>query len=633
MRLRRIFLGGKMSGVRRDSLYRSAIAIAALVFTVVEFDSRSALADTVCRELRVSLQPDCFRPSLQSNCNKRRSGSQLDLGPQLAVWVTDQDGKFVDTIMVTALTGTRGIGNRPGRWDFRSAPRFPYGRRSNVLPVWAWARGKLYSQVVMQDGKEDGLGFHESVSSPDPYYCRPMGLSEVDVDAITCPTAVFSSAKGRFDSSRNNPYPPRNDLFSFTDRDCDEPFSKAGSACAKSAMAFAMVNDLDAVSRATPSYGKPYEIRRRLPQSTGPGNFFLNVEINKEFDQNANHAYSTFQDPQLPESGIETNIGQPSVVFQIPFLVGETSQYFSTNTAKGYGDWDGHSGVLHPLDVTISSSPGSGLGRLLSFRSSWTEGEGVEARVHVMTSGCGAVDVFNPDGGQSGDGGQAGCSPVSAPTNLEPKAVRATSATLRFAQGGEGDNRVLEYEIRYVEGPNIDEASFSQGIPVGVVEPGTPGSSAEVLIWELKPSTRYTLGIRAKGSCGNSSQLESLSFETPAMVFQQLSGCFIATASFGSPLSDRISSLRWMRDVAVLNSPLANESVKAYYRSSPVFAAALATSSPARALVRVGLDPIVDLAEAIRSLAGNKVTVFSPPNSPEPEELAWIAALFSENVP
>lgn len=172
---------------------RSLGGLLAVAMAVFLPGARSACANILCREVRVVVQPDCFRPNLAAQCNKRKTGSQLDLGPQIAIWVTDASGRFVDDVMVTALTGTRGIGNRPGRTDFRSAPRFPYGRRPYVLPVWAWARGKLYDSVAIQDGKEDGLGFHESVSSPDPYYCRPMGLNEVDVDAITCPTALTST--------------------------------------------------------------------------------------------------------------------------------------------------------------------------------------------------------------------------------------------------------------------------------------------------------------------------------------------------------------------------------------------------------------------------------------------------------
>ena len=75
----------------------------------------------------------------------------MDLGPQIAVWLQDASGAFVDTLMVTNATAVRGIGNRPGRSDFLSGPLFPYGKRIMALPIWAHARGKTYSTLFMQE--------------------------------------------------------------------------------------------------------------------------------------------------------------------------------------------------------------------------------------------------------------------------------------------------------------------------------------------------------------------------------------------------------------------------------------------------------------------------------------------------
>jgi hypothetical protein len=451
----------------------------------------------------------------------------------------------------------------------------------------------------MQNGREDDLGFHESASSPDPYFCRPMSLNEVDVDAITCPTAVFNSSKGKFDKTKKTPYPPRNDLVNFTDRDCDELYSKDGMNCARSAASFAKLNDLDAVSRATPPYGKPFEVRRLLPLGLLPGRYLVHVEINKEFDQNAAHRYATYQDPQLPEAGIETNIGQPSVVFTVPIVVGAEPAYAATSAFAGYGDWDGKSGTLHPADGTISTTPGSGQGRLLAFVPGWEEAAGAAARVHVMTGSCGPVTI--PDGGADFDGLPGACEVMSAPTSVATTELLATSAQFTFAHAAEGQSPVAEYEIRYAEGVTLDEAAFTQGVPAPLVTPGEPGARAEFELTGLKPQTKYVLGISAKGGCQQSAGLVTMPFETPPMVFTQLSGCFIATAAFGTPL--KLDPLRWARDQAMAAIPLANAAVDAYYRGSPPLAAALATSDPARAAVRVALAPLVDLAASLQSLS------------------------------
>ena len=142
---------------------------------------------------------------------------------------------FVDTLMVTNMVAARGIGNRPGLSNFVSSPKFPYGKRQMALPIWAYARGVLYPAVVFQDisvgggtnacSGEGRIGFHEACSSPDPFYCRPMAANEI-VDAITCPSPIFNSSKGRFDPGLSKSYyPPRNDLGSdpsgFISRDCN----------------------------------------------------------------------------------------------------------------------------------------------------------------------------------------------------------------------------------------------------------------------------------------------------------------------------------------------------------------------------------------------------------------------------
>src|SRR5687767_7410274 len=77
--------------------------------------------------------------------------------PQIAVWLETADGTFVDTVMVTRLIGTFGLGNRPGRYDFGGGHLWPYGRREHALPVWAHRRGVTYDRIVMQDCRESAL--------------------------------------------------------------------------------------------------------------------------------------------------------------------------------------------------------------------------------------------------------------------------------------------------------------------------------------------------------------------------------------------------------------------------------------------------------------------------------------------
>ena len=227
----------------------------------------SAARAQSCMTLQYAFQPDCFRPDETSACVQ--SVSRMDLGPQIAVWVQDAPtGQYIDTLMVTNATAVRGIGNRPGRWDFLSGPLFPYGKRVMSLPVWAHARGKTYATVMMEEAicavggpgypAESCLGWHESYSSDELYYCRPLQQSEVQadlaVDAITCPSP-FHSEKGKFDPTTVSYYPPRSDLTSFGMNDTADPPT------------YAAINDLDTVAAATPAYGTTYSGTWSVPET------------------------------------------------------------------------------------------------------------------------------------------------------------------------------------------------------------------------------------------------------------------------------------------------------------------------------------------------------------------------------
>ena len=558
--------------------------------------ARPAPAAERCTQLRFAFQPDCFEAPCPP---RRRLGDRLDLGPQIAVWVETADrSRFVDTLMVTNLTARFGLGNRPGRWDLPSGPRHPYGKRLQVLPVWAWARGKLYPRVVMQDDHEEWMGFHEQISSPDPYYCRPMGLQEVDVDAITCPTKVFNSAKGRLATDQPMiPYPPRNDLQPpFTEKDCDQ--AGAGKlSCPKSAEGFATMNDLDAVSAATPAFDRVFEGQWSVaPALAETGDYALVVEVNREFDQSPAHRYTAYEDKMLTQngftqSGMDNNLGQPSVVYRVPFRVDGSNRFGSTSAIAGYGSVDGTTGVLNAPDSSIAQGPGSGEGRLRTISAPWNDAPpGLpEGRLFVRLDGCG-------QGGQ----GPNECAPLPAapPPVTDMVAVNpasATSATIKFRHPS-GTTEVTGYEIRRHPGIDATEQSFLEGVPVPRVEPGPPGTMTSFELTDLKPLTSYVVAIRSVGRCGTQSGLTQARFTTADQQFKQLTGCFVATAAHGSAMAPAVQSLRRMRDQARDGSALAATAVDLYERTSPPLAAALRGSDPARALVRQLLAPAVSLA-------------------------------------
>jgi hypothetical protein len=588
--------------------------------------------------VRVTLQPDCYRSSLSAPCDARKTGMRLDLGPQLAVWIEGADGRFVDTVLVTNLTARLGIGNRPGHYLLPSSPKFPYGRRLMSLPVWAQRRGKLYDSVVMQDGtdKEYWLGFHESVSSPDPYFCRPMTFQEIDVDAVSCPTARFNSAKGRFfdpaldlhpehlENGRPKDYvppaqtyyPPRNDLTTFTDLDCD-----GRRPCTISARSYAGINDLDSVAAATPPYGRPFSEVWRVPDAVPDGDYAVLVEVNKEFDENSSHSHPAVADPMLREWGLTNNFGQPSVVFRVPFRIDRQNMAQSaTSRIAGYGDWDGRTGTLHPPDQTISETPGSGVGRLLVIaQPALAGGAPVMGRVHVTTEPVTAgppVDAAapGPDAGASegggspadarptfpdGSGGPGACLPagLAVPLEVAPVKVLSEAAEIELVEPGrELWEKTEHYEVRVWYGNERSARAFEEGLPLPRVRPVQPGNRITVSLGALKSESQYTVGVRPTGACADP-PIVFASFTTVIREFTQLSGCFIATAAYGGPLAPGVDRLRRARDLLRDRSALAAVAADAYARSSPPLAEVLRVSEAARAVVRTLLSPVVGLLD------------------------------------
>jgi len=254
-------------------------------------------------------------------------------------------------------------------------------------------------------------------------------------------------------------------------------------------------------------------------------------------------------------------------------MVGTTA---ATATMAGYGDWSGMTGDVTPPDATIAADPGSGEGRLLMI-----DGPAGPAKVLVSIQACPNVDCSsNP-------------MPLPLPVSFTATAGGSgTDATLAVLQsGGTGGQAILSYEVRYAiigSTAPIDPSSFPAWTPAGMVTLGAPGSEVTVQIDGLTPQSYYAVGVRAAGVCGTS-QITFQRFYTPARKFTQLSGCFIATAAFGSDLAPEIHGLRTFRDAATARSPLAKVAVDLYYRSSPPLADALRRSDTARALVRAAL--------------------------------------------
>ena len=86
--------------------------------------------------------------------------------------------------------------------------------------------------------------------------------------------------------------------------------------------------------------------------------------------------------------------------------------------------------------------------------------------------------------------------------------------------------------------------------------------------------------------------------------------CFIATAAYGTPMTEEIDVLRDFRDAYLLTNPVGEALVEFYYSTSPPIADFIAEHSALRAAVRSGLLPVVTLSKmAVGTAVVHKLTL------------------------
>ena len=587
----------------------------------------NAQADPVCRVIQYQFQPVPYDQAHELVGFADNKGVFEEGGPQVAIWMESvpatgmppaQRGSHLADIFVTNRTAQFGIGNRAGNPMFVSSPRMPYGNRDNVLPVWAWARGKSYPLLRMQDTDDYSFGFHESFSTAENYYCRPLQRREI-VDALTCPTPFFNSDKGKFGGT--SLYPPRHDVAASS---CHSPDN--GTACPM----LADLDDVAAVSAATPNpyAGSPFSGSWIVPDSITDGDYYVFIEVNKQYDNDAptsctpvpncgvvngapmyrsgtdqsnpspdcpsyaplcdcnSHVcerHPSFYDTRLLEYAMGGNIGQPSVVWAARIHVSSSGMdAVAADEYIGYGDWDQPRGNLFPPDASISHTPGSGAARLAELPDS---GDGLGPwRFKVTTRGSIDAAVVPP--------------PVDG---LTADAPNGDHIHVCFTQDGIGNAPVTGYDIRYMLGDTMTDADFATAAAAPHVDASTPGMQVCFDMGQqqgIQAQRTFTIGIRAIGDCMKESDLRTTTISTPRQKFATIEGCFIATAAYGSDMQPDVLALRGFRDRVLRKGPFGRALVGLYYSASPPLARAIRTDDRVRATVRDLLRPEVALAKA-----------------------------------
>jgi hypothetical protein len=318
---------------------------------------------------------------------------------QIAIWIENADGVFMETVVLTSSVALRGVGNRPAALQMNSGFRWPYGRREGILPVWGHRRASSpgaepFPMVIFQDRVSEGFASRTTVdASPDSYFCLSFDQTTTTreaLDAVTC-ASVFNSDKGRFvtdDDVRNgyaepfvgrsgsesmrplgaaSIYPPRRDvegLGQFDHADVGRFVQQARS----------VMPNIDAVTMATPAGEVPRTIQYIAPPAWEDGDYTAWIEVNVEGDYNETFNDETYPTPlsDMWDVWAETYgypyRGQPSVVYAVPFTVGPLIAEYETSEPAGYASLHGDSGEIFPMDSSITddpdNAPGSGADRL-----------------------------------------------------------------------------------------------------------------------------------------------------------------------------------------------------------------------------------------------------------------------------
>lgn len=575
---------------------------------------------------------------------------------QLAMWIERPDGTFLATVGLTQSVSYRGIGNRPGASQMNSGFRWPYGRREGVLPVWAHRRAAApgavgFKRVIFQERREGWASRYREDSSDDNYFCLSFrektnvdqtSTREEALDAITCPSG-FSSDKGRYMvaadvaagyseptqvAGANVPrpldlvslYPPRRDYQHCTGGPiCHDVFD----VDSYNRSALDVMPELDAVTLATPPAGTEQSVMFRVPDHWPGGDYVAYVEANLEGDYNA-----AFNDVTYPTPARAGDIwdswahdygypyrGQPSVVYAIPFTIDATAGAgvvsFQTAAPIGYGDVDGfgpQGGALSSMDDGRVSddpvaAPGSGADRLLADHET-----GQRVRVDVRNCPTHPAPLV----------------PSQSTAKADPDGRHSHEwGVLHFVEPS-SDQPVARYEIRFSEQPIVpdDLDSFMHAQPAVSadrdqtalqVAAGSPGQPIDVHFGGMSPLRHYYVGIRAVDRCGMPGPIAVAELETTRINFTKLSGCFIATAAYGSAMQPQVQALRAVRDALRPRSAIFATATDLYYRSGPAAAQLVAKSEAARALARILLGPPAAIAAAFSPAPGGAAEAAAGP--------------------
>ena len=114
-----------------------------------------------------------------------------------------------------------------------------------------------------------------------------------------------------------------------------------------------------------------------------------------------------------------------------------------------------------------------------------------------------------------------------------------------------------------------------------------------LLLWQGKKDKEGALVLIKKASELNP---RDINIQHNLKAIEDPKGCFIATASFGTPVAYEINELRYWRDTRLSKSSVGRNFIKTYYRLSPPIADLISKRPLAKKIVRNALKPLIKYA-------------------------------------
>jgi hypothetical protein len=400
--------------------------------------------------------------------------------------------------------------------------------------------------------------------------------------------------------------------------------------------------ELDAISHPTAEGERRVTWTFAIPSDwSSEHEYSLFIEANVEGDYNERWGPKKYPTPTQPDSGWDTWAetygypyrGQPSVVYELPFSLHQPATV-STSKPAGYGALQGEDGDLRPIDATISDDPnaakGSGADRLRNVG-------GARATLRVSTTDpcsrpnpppmCGMSCSETPEGCGSlvcdprTDTCRSYCAATEKPSAVKdlrvepyPDKLHAHMWARLSFRAAASDRPIGNYQVRVRPQGGDWSAAFTHDseqelLPVALdvcndPEAGgnrcremRPGTMIEVDLAGLKQSTRYSVEVTPRDAqCSELGPTMMTEFTTPERSFTTVSPCFIASATYGSPLAAQVAVLRRVRDRYLAPHAPGRMLIDVYYEYGPKLATLVREHAWLRALSRLALTPIVALS-------------------------------------